>query len=197
MDKGILSDREKAMEGSYFRQQDEALLAKLRQKAKLDEIAVALAEKLQVDNPDLLERVRELGVTVDTAPALFLAPLVQVAWAEGSVTARERECVLRLARERGVEANSPALAQLSAWLDERPQDTLFATAVEVLKYGFKVLDPFERDARIKTLTDACHEVAAASGSELARLLGLGDGVSNEESQILDQIIVKLRRHEGD
>ena len=197
MDKGILSDREKAMEGSYFRQQDEALLAKLRQKAKLDEIAVALADKLQVDNPDLLERVRELGVTVDTAPALFLAPLVQVAWAEGSVTARERECVLRLARERGVEDNSPAMAQLSAWLDERPQDTLFATAVEVLKYGFKVLDPFERDARIKTLTDACHEVAAASGSELARLLGLGDGVSNEESQILDQIIVKLRRHEGD
>ena len=54
-----------------------------------------------MDNPDLLLRVKELGVTVDSAPAFFLAPLVQVAWAEGSVTEQERDTVLRLARARG------------------------------------------------------------------------------------------------
>jgi hypothetical protein len=83
MDKGFLGDREKAMEADYFRKENEKLLEKLRQDAKLDDIAVALAEKLQVDNQELLGRVRELGITLETAPALFVTPLVQVAWAEG------------------------------------------------------------------------------------------------------------------
>ena len=67
-----------------------------------------------MDNPELLRRVMELGVTLDTAPAFLLAPLVQVAWAEGEVTEREHKTVLRLAGARGVEESSPAHAQLLA-----------------------------------------------------------------------------------
>ena len=133
MDKGIFTDREKAMEANYFRQQDAKLLERLRKDSSLDEIALALAEKLQIDNPDLLARVRALGVTADTAPAFFAAPLVQVAWAEGSVSKREQEAVLHLARERGIEEGSPAYAQLGEWLAARPADALFDTAVEVIK----------------------------------------------------------------
>jgi len=58
MNKGPLSDREQAMEANYFRQQDALLIEKLRQQASLDEIASAVADKLKVDNPDLLTRVR-------------------------------------------------------------------------------------------------------------------------------------------
>src|SRR5438309_4457951 len=122
-------DREKALEEAYFRQEDAKLFEKLRQKAHLDEIALALGEKLQVDNPDLLLRIRETGVSLDTAPALFLAPLVQVAWAGGAVTTAEHDAVLRLARGRGIDPASPAHAQLEQWLNERPDDTLFVTAV--------------------------------------------------------------------
>src|SRR3954451_5696482 len=135
----IFGDREKAMEEAYFRHEDAKLLEKLRQKAGLDEIALALGEKLQVDNPELLMRVRTTGISPDTAPALFLAPLVQVAWAGGSVTKPEHDTVLRLARGRGMETNSPAYAQLKQWLSDRPDDALFDTAVEVIKYGFSVL----------------------------------------------------------
>jgi hypothetical protein len=42
------------------------------------------------------------------------------------------------------------------------------------------------------LIDACHEVAAASGTELARLLGLGDGVSRVEAHMLDDFNARLR-----
>jgi hypothetical protein len=91
MDKGIFADREKAMEANYFRQQDAKLLEKLRKDAKLDEIAVALAEKLKVDNPDLLARIRTLGIGADNVEAFLAAPLVQVAWAEGKVSKREAE----------------------------------------------------------------------------------------------------------
>ena len=101
MTKGILSDREKALEESYFRQRDAKLLEQLRQGAALDDIAVALAEKLQVDKPELLARAREVGITPETAAAFLVAPLVQVAWAEGSVTKQERQTVLRLRTDAG------------------------------------------------------------------------------------------------
>jgi len=188
----ILGDREKALEESYFRQEEARLLEKLRQKASLDEIAVALRDVLLVDNPELLGRARELGITADTAPAFFLAPLVQVAWAEGKVTKNESEAVLKLARDRGVDDQSPAYAQLRDWLAVRPHDELFDAAVEVLKAGYAVLPRKEREERIERLVDACRTVAEASGTELAHLLGLGTGVSKVEASMLDAINAKLR-----
>ena len=179
MDKGIFKDREQAMEANYFRQQDARLVEKLRQEAQLDDIAQELAAKLELDNPELLLKVRELGVTGDTAPAFFLA----------------HETVLRLARQRGIEDSSPAYAQLVDWLRNRPADALFDTATEVLRYGFGVLPPKERDERIKRVVDACHEVAAASGGGLISLLGLGTAVSTTEASMLETMTRTLRKHD--
>ena len=192
MENEIFKDRERANEAAYFREQDAKLLQSLRQRAPLDEIAKALGEKLQVDNPDLLERVRKLGLKPESAPALFLAPLVQVAWAEGTITRDEQDAVLRLALARGVEMNSPAYVQILEWLAVRPSDAVFDTAVEVLKYGFAVLPEDEREARIRRIVEACQEVAEASGGGLARLLGLGSSVSSVEVSMLDSITSTLR-----
>ena len=191
MDKGFMGDREKALEESYFRQQDAKLLEKLRAGATLDEIAVALRDKLHVDNPELLTRAREAGVTPETAPAFFIAPLVQVAWAENKVGKHERETVLRLARERGVDDGTPAHDQLVEWLKQRPDDRLFDTALDVIRASFTVLPLAEREERIQRIVDACHEVAAGSGSEIARLLGLGQGISGSEDTILHNIDDRL------
>ena len=105
MDKGIFNEREKAMEANYFRQEDAKLLERLRKRAPLDEIAGALREKLQVDNPDLLQRVRDLGVTQETAAAFFVAPLVQVAWADGAAGKAEHDGARgRRAKDRCAES---------------------------------------------------------------------------------------------
>jgi len=188
----IFKDRERANEAAYFRDQDAKLLDSLRRQAPLKEIAVAIGEKLQVDNPDLLERVRALGLRAENATALFMAPLVQVAWADGSVTKQERETVLQLATGRGIEVNTPAFEKLAEWLYLRPSNAVFDTAVEVIKYGFGVLPADEREERIKRVVEACHDVAAASGGGLAGLLGLNDGVSAIEASTLDAINSTLR-----
>src|SRR3954454_19321394 len=120
MDKGILSDREKAMEANYFRQQDARLLESLRNANKFDAMAEALRDGLQVDNPELLERVRAQGVDADSAAAFLLLPLVEVAWAEGSVSKKEQDTVVRIAHERGVAEGSPGEGRLLEWLRERP-----------------------------------------------------------------------------
>jgi len=182
----ILGDREKAMEDGYFRDQDAKLLKALRERGQLDEIALMLGEKLRVDDPALLAKVRELGITLQTAPAFFLAPLVQVAWAEGRVLKDERGMVLVLARQRGIAPDTPAYDLLEQWLKVRPSDELFDTAVEVLRVGFTVLPPDEREERIKDIVRHCRDVAEASGA-LGRLLGLGNGVSPVEEAILDRL----------
>jgi hypothetical protein len=191
MDKDIFKERERSLEEGYFRQHEAKLIEKLRERAKVDEIVEALAVKLQTDDPVLLRRIMALGVTLDTGAAFLLAPLVQVAWAEGTVTNREREKVLCIATERGIDTSSPAYTQLQEWLRTRPADAVFDTAIETIRTGLSVLTPAERADRVKRIVDACREVASASGG-LGRLLGLGTGVSSEEESILDAMAATLR-----
>lgn len=191
MTKDAFKDRERGLEEDFFRKSDAQLIEKMREKAKLDEIVAELAKVLQLENPELLSRVRGLGIDRNTGSALLLAPLVQVAWAEGKVTDKERDVVLRLAAGRGVEKGSPAEAQLLAWLEHRPADAVFQTAIEVIKSGLSHLPANERDERIQGIGEACREVSEASGG-LAKTLGVGSGVSSEEKSVLDAVIAALR-----
>ena len=188
----ILKGRERAFEADFFRKQDAKLLAKMRESAALQEVAQALAEKLRVDDAELLKRVADLGLNRETGHAILLAPLVQVAWAEGEVTERERGVIFEIAASRGVEPGSPAHAQLDTWLRQRPADALFETALEVMKVAASVLPPEEREERIRGIVDACKRVAEASGGGLARLLGMGGAVSGDEASVLEAITAQLR-----
>ena len=190
MAKDIFKDREKGLEEEFFRKSDAQLLEKMRAKARLDEVAAELGKTLQVENPELVRRVIDLGVLRGTGAALLLAPLVQVAWAENKVTDKEQAAVLRLAATRGVEQGSPAEAQLREWLVKRPSDALFQTALEVIKAGLSRLTPHEREERVQAYATACREVSEASGG-LAKALG-GSGVSREERSVLEVVTAALR-----
>lgn len=191
MTKDAFKDRERGLEEDFFRKSDAKLIEKMQEKARLDEVVAELAKVLQVENSELLRRVMDLGINMSTGPALVLAPLVQVAWAEGKVTDKERETVLRLAAGRGVEKGSPAEAQLLAWLDRRPSDAVFQAAIEVIKAGISHLPSNEREGRIGEFVQACRQVSEASGG-LAKALGVGSGVSTEERSVLEVVTAALR-----
>ena len=188
MTKDIFRERERGEEDAYFRQQDAELIAKLRQKTQLSEIAHALAEKLQADEPALLKRIKKLGVTLDTGSAFILAPLVEVAWIDGEVSHAERETILNIAKQRGVAPGSADYHQLLDWLAHRPSDEVFRTALEAIRIGLSVLPPDEAEQRIATMIKACAEVAQAADwiDQLFRL----DRVSYPESAV----IAAIRRH---
>lgn len=189
--KDVFKERERAAEEAYFRAQDAKLVEKLRAQSTLGELAAALGEKLRVDDPELLQEIIDLGVTVGTGAALLLGPLVQVAWAEGKVTDRERKVVLDLAAARGIEPGSPAHAKLVEWLQTRPPDRLFDVSFAAIKAGLSVLPLPERAERMRRIVDACNQVALASGG-LSELLGMGGSISGLESKILDTINERLR-----
>ena len=188
MTKDIFRDRERGEEDAYFRQQDAKLIAKLRQKAQLSEIAHALAEKLHADEPALLERIQKLGVTLDTGSAFILAPLVEVAWIDGDVSHAERDAILRIAKQHGVEPGSADYHQLLDWLAYRPSDEVFQTALEAIRIGLSVLPSDESEQRIATMIKACEDVAQAAGW-IDQLFHL-DRFSYSESAV----IAAIRRH---
>ncbi len=187
----LLKERERGEETDYFRRVDAKLIEKMRARAHLSEIAQALADKLRVDDPELLRRVAELGLDRETGTAILVAPLVQVAWADGHVSEAERSIVLELAASRGLVAGMPAHDKLLEWLRERPSDAVFETALQVMRVGFSVLPAAERDERITSLVAACRRIAEASGGGLVRLIGLSHGVFGAESTVLDAITTGL------
>jgi tellurite resistance protein len=183
-------ERERALEEGYFRAEDQKLLEKLRARARFGELAAALGAKLRIDAPELIEEIRGLGLTQDTAAALLVAPLVQVAWTDGVVARRERDAVLAIAASRGIAAGSPAHARLVEWLERRPPDKLYATALRVIDAGLAVLTPEEREARVRGVAEACKNVARAAGG-ISAVFGLGGEISAEEAKAVQTIAEKL------
>jgi hypothetical protein len=188
----IMKERERSFEAEYFRKQDAKLLEKLRERAAFEDVAQALADKLRIDEAELLQRVVDLGLTRETGPALLLAPLVQVAWAEGRVTERERRVIFELAENRGIAPGSPPHARLEAWLRERPSDALFDAALEVLRVAASVMPPVEREERLREVMESCKRVAEVSGRGLGEMLGAKGWVSTEEAEVLEAIEARLR-----
>jgi len=187
-----LKQKGHAEENQYFHKQDQELLHKLRQRAKPGDLTFALAEKLALDDPDLLKRIMDQGITQETGPAFLMAPLVQVAWAEGKVTHKEKRAVLAIAEQNGIAKTSPSHELLEQWLETRPPLSLFSTSIEAIRVGLSVLSADERAQRIESIMAMCRQVAATSGG-LARELGLSSGIDQEEKATLDAITKLLTK----
>jgi hypothetical protein len=185
MSKDMFRERERAEEEAYFHQRDALLIDKLRQKAQLADLVHALTEKLRVDEPALLDHIKRFGITRDTGAAFILAPLVEVAWADGHVTRAQHDAVLRIAEKRGVAPGSPDHHQLLDWLRKRPSDDVLKASLEAIRVGLAVLPPAEREQRISSIVKACEEVAHASAG-LEKMLA-PRGLSYKERAVIAAI----------
>jgi tellurite resistance protein len=170
------------LEEDYFRRQDQELIEKMRKASAADQARRELGAKVGLTDPELLKEIELLGFTPDTVTLLPLIPVIQVAWAEGGVSIRERKLIVELARKRGIEPESAAGRQLDAWLEHSPVSSVFSRATRLIK-AMIAAGP-EQSAAIDPddLVKYSESIAAAAGG----LLGLGR-VSSEERAVLAQI----------
>ncbi len=187
------ADRKRAQEEEYFRKQEQQQIEKLRRRAAMEAERQEMAEALGVSDEAALGELQELGFTRETAPLVYLAPLVQIAWADGRVSASERELILAAARSRGVAESGPADKLLADWLDARPAETFFEKALRVVGAMLRASPPDQREAQRRDLISACVRIAEASGG----VLGFGSKVSKEEQEMVARISAELERgHEA-
>lgn len=190
-ERDALGDRRRTQEEEYFRKQEKELIEKMRRRAGEEDNRRRMGEQMGVADEEILHDLQALGYTAETVMLLHLLPLVQMAWAEGSVSDRERDLITEAARSRGIEASSPADRQLTSWLTNRPSDDFFERTLRTIGALLQARPVEEREASQRDLLSYCAAIASASGG----ILGFGR-VSDEERQVLARISQELERAHG-
>ena len=187
-DKDAFAERGRSLEEEFFRRKEKELIDKMRVRAASDDQRRRLGEQAGVADDEVLKDLQELGYTPETVMLLHLVPLIQTAWAEGGVSPRERDLIVRAARSRGIAAGSPADQQLELWLTQRPSDALFEKTLRAIRAILEAQSPETRAASEKDLLSLATAIAAASGGSVGFR-----AVSEEERQILATISEELHK----
>jgi hypothetical protein len=179
----FLDDRRRASEDDYFRKKDRELVEKMRTAAAADRAKSELSARTGLSDPALLGELAALGFTPETVSVLPLVPIVEMAWAEGGVTAAERTLLVTLARSRGIAEGSPADLQLADWLARQPSPAVFERATRLIRAMLDSHSPAVDTLSADDLIKYSENIAAASGG----ILGIGK-VSPEERATLARIV---------
>ncbi len=183
-----LQERGRALEEEYFRKKDRELVEKMQRAAREEEVRRDLSARTGLEDPALVQELQSLGFTSDTVSLLPLMPVIQVAWAEGGVTAAERSALNRLARARGISENSAADLQLQEWLSNRPEEKVFTSATRLIRAMLDEQAPQLAGLTADDLVKYCESIASASGG----ILGFISRVSADERKLLGSIAAELK-----
>jgi hypothetical protein len=182
-----LSKRGRALEDEYFRKKDQQLIERMRQAGATERGRRDLGAKIGIDDPEMLKELQALGFTPDTVILLPLVPVVQMAWADGSVAPAERALIVKLARSRGITDGSPADRQLSDWLTRQPGPQVFASAMRLIRGMLAAQPAGHPDLTADELVRSAESIAAASGG----IFGI-NRISAEERALLTKIAAALK-----
>ena len=180
---GILNDRRRALENSFFAARDQQLLEQLKSDAEAESQLQELASASGIEDRQVLEELMAAGVATETMAALSLVPLVQVAWADGTMDDREKEAILAAAREEGLGEQDPAYQLLEQWLSVSSSPALFDSWSEYVSTLVTTLSDTASENLKQTTLSRARRVAEAAGG----FMGMGNKVSSEEQAILDRL----------
>ena len=114
---------------------------------------------------------------------MSLLPLCEVAWADGAISSRERDAVLKAAEQHGITSGSPARALLEHWLAPQPELNIMTAWKEYIAAIVSRL-PQDRAVQLgEEIMGRARAIAKTSGG----ILGMGAKVSVSEQFALDEL----------
>ena len=166
MAKEFLKDRKQALEESFFARENEKLLERLRAEKGQKAAKESLSEVSGITSDEVLDKLSALGIEADTWAAVSIAPLVEVAWADGTMDEKERQAILAGAETHGIAQDSSSFALLEMWLCDPPKPDLLAAWHQYIHAACQALS-FEGRLRLKTsILDGARDVAESAGGFL-------------------------------
>jgi hypothetical protein len=168
----------RAIEAAFYKQDVVSFRSALA--AEEAEAAGAIGRATGIDDPDLLARLAELGIRPETLAALTLVPLIETAWADGVMDAKERAAVLHGAATSGIAPESASYRLLEIWTMERPAPEITAIWREFIAAIAESLSERERAALRAKIIGRAWAVANAAGG----FLDAAPSVSAEEHAAL-------------
>ncbi|HKA16277.1 MAG TPA: hypothetical protein VKH41_14735 [Myxococcota bacterium] len=180
----------RAIEAAFYKDDPDSFRRALA--AEEAEAAGALGRATGIDDTDLLARLAELGIRPETLAALTLIPLIETAWADGVMDAKERAAVLHGATTTGIAPESASYRLLELWTVERPAREIAAIWREFIAALAKSLSARERAALRAKVIGRAWAVANAAGS----FLDATPSVSAEEHAALDALEAAFAAADG-
>ncbi|MFT8246623.1 hypothetical protein [Roseomonas sp. BN140053] len=179
----FLDDRKAGLENAFFAEQDARLLQRLREADETKARKEALSVASGIKDDAVLEKLLTLNITSVTLTALTLVPLVLVAWADGSIDAKERSAVLAGAEHSGLSKEDASYQLFEGWLARKPAPELTATWKEYIRALSATLTDDARQALKSGILSRARGVAEAAGG----FMGIGQKISAAEAAVLDDL----------
>ncbi len=176
----FLGDRGKALEEMFFAQESEKLRKALQDTEKVKNKKEALSAASGIIDDTVLEQLVTLDIRGDTLAALSLVPLVEVAWADGTMDDSERSAILSAAEDSGISDESAAL--LDGWLVTQPGSEVLSAWKDYVSALTSSMDPVTKHKLEDELLGRARTVAESAGG----FLGIG-AISSEEENKLEEL----------
>lgn len=180
--KQVLGDRVRTLEDEFFRREDERLTQRLRELKHKEASREALSTASGISNPAILDALLNLGIRPEVIGALSVVPLVEVAWADGTLDAREKQAILARAEKSGITSGSIDHDLLRSWLDHKPEPKLLTAWTHMVQGMCEQLSGEQVTALRTSLVERARAIAKASGG----FLGVGS-VSTAEGDMIRQL----------
>ncbi len=174
-----LEELRRVHEEEYFRKLNAEAAAKLKTRSDL--------QGSGIQDTSLIDHLLSMGFDADSSRALFLLPLVDVAWADGTVQKAEREEILAILEKQGIAKNTKAYSLVMKWIERGATDESYLQARTLLE---PIVNELRKSGKDPTtwIIDATEKVASVTNS----LFGLGSRmISKEERSYLETLVKKL------
>ena len=171
------------LEDAFFSKQDAKLIEQLKalEKMKLDKEALRNVSGIESD--EVLDGLIAVGMRPETMVSLEQVPLIEIAWADGSIDEKEREAMLEAAVDAGFEKGSVNYTVIEGWMKRRPPKQLLEAWTEYARALCENLTDEEKRCFREKVINRAVRIAAASGG----YLGLGNKISKAEQQVIDAL----------
>ncbi|OHB55048.1 MAG: hypothetical protein A2Y07_01455 [Planctomycetes bacterium GWF2_50_10] len=176
------SESKKTLEDAFFLKQDTKLIEELKAMEAMNESRESLAAVSGITNQAVLDKLVKLNVRPETLASLAIIPLVEVAWADGSVNEKERDATLKAATTAGFAKGTIDYELLENWLTHKPEAKLLGAWQAYIKGLCEELSKEERENLKIELIGHARSVASASGG----ILGLA-AISKVEAQMIEKL----------
>jgi hypothetical protein len=171
-------------EEKYFLRKETELREKLKQRLQEEAHVARLKGEFGEADERVLKAFEEAGFSRETVVLLHLVPLVEVAWADGSVTGAERLQIHEVAKHRDIKPGTAAFDLLEKWLTERPKQEAFDACRRAIRVIFESLPPEKQTSLENELLTAVQHVAKASGG----FLGMGHRINDAEHVAIEKLV---------
>jgi hypothetical protein len=172
----------KRLEDAFFIENDKQIIEKQKALKKMRETKASLAKVSGIHNEAVLEKLVELEVRPETLASLAVIPLIEVAWADGSVSKKEETEVLAAAAGMGIKKGGIEHGLLEQWLTHKPPQKMTDAWVHYIQGLGERLTKQEKSALKSELLGQATKIAESSGG----VLGVA-AVSKEEKDVIKKM----------